>query len=537
MYPFPTGQLGLVCWDIEEDSVNGALFVSAEITPVPQMYRPPFFRSLDFGVTWQDMSGVFPWHVIKLLTDRKERHVYALSEGGGGALYRSANNGESWQLVGRTGVLELLLDKNRPNVIWGGSNTLTGFPDHRPLFRQGGVKVSTNGGATFSPLGPAGIPIFALSWNRSGTQLYAAGHGSGVYVGAASKPRLNTQTIQGQIGGVVGIRCDGCNLLADMPTLSLSARRIPIVENDDYLQFTVPFDFASGPAAGELDVAGEKLRFTLNVSVGPFPVLQGITSVRFEDKKAYAPGELISLFGLQLTGVAAENHGPAHVASNIPWAEQLAEARVILANDDGVIIPGVMLQFAYTSSRTGASQINAQLPYGLPVGRYWLQVRRFRADGTLTAGVNWLSFTVRAVSPTLLGNDVYPVYLQNITQDPTGNTFVSSATPARPGDIITMYATGLGGTSTPVAAGHRPAALTWVAAPVDIVLTSFVEGQSVSTPVQMFASVLSPEFPGLYQISFRVPPEARADDAGLVRAEMRIGDQARAFSVNLSTRP
>jgi uncharacterized protein (TIGR03437 family) len=97
------------------------------------------------------------------------------------------------------------------------------------------------------------------------------------------------------------------------------------------------------------------------------------------------------------------------------------------------------------------------------------------------------------------------VYLQNITQDPSGATFVSAATPAHPNDVVVIYATGLGALSPAVAAGTVPAVgtLAYVSAPVSVSLWDGIVSQWKAT---VLGAAASPQFPGLYQIAVQLPP-------------------------------
>lgn len=174
-YAFPVSlpsNRSLIPWDIEEDPKSGALYVGAEITPLPSPYDPPFFRSFDGGVTWEEVSGLLPWHVIKIQVNHTNQEVFALTEGPG--LYKSSDFGSSWQFLSRFFALELLLDQQHPNRLFGGEHTFGRL--------QGGVFVSTDGGSGFQLIGLPDIRVASLTLNRAGTRLYAAGYGAGIFM-------------------------------------------------------------------------------------------------------------------------------------------------------------------------------------------------------------------------------------------------------------------------------------------------------------------------------------------------------------------
>ncbi len=97
-----------------------------------------------------------------------------------------------------------------------------------------------------------------------------------------------------------------------------------------------------------------------------------------------------------------------------------------------------------------------------------------------------------------------------------------------PGDVITAYATGLGLTNPPVPAGTAPARLSIVAAiPSSAALVSNSGTQTWGA--SFLGAVLSPQFPGLYQISFRVPANAVPDPDGSLQVMFTIGRDQQLF--------
>jgi uncharacterized protein (TIGR03437 family) len=176
----------------------------------------------------------------------------------------------------------------------------------------------------------------------------------------------------------------------------------------------------------------------------------------------------------------------------------------------------IPVQFAWTDSATGGSQVNVQLPYTLDIGRHKLRVERIAEAATYD-----MTFTVTPRSPVFLGNASYPVFFQNVTQDPSGGTFVSPAQPAREGDVLTVYVTGLGATNPPVAAGAVPSALSLTTSPAQISLFSVNAPQGMRPEV--IGPALSPQFPGLYQVSFRVPAGVAGDRQTAVSTAFNFG--------------
>jgi len=172
--PFGAGVKGLICWDVERDPNDGTLYVATEIADHTKPGHPPLFRSQNGGQTWTNVAGTLPTHVIALELRPADGYIYALTEGAG--LYGSANHGAAWipptLIAGPTG--SLLMNRKSPLKLYGGQQK------HQQL--NGGAFVSVNAGKVFHPIGLAGATIGGFSLSGTGTRLYAAAYGSGVYV-------------------------------------------------------------------------------------------------------------------------------------------------------------------------------------------------------------------------------------------------------------------------------------------------------------------------------------------------------------------
>ena len=194
LYPFGNNvPQGLIPWDIEEDPVNNILYVATEIYNHPSPYKPPFLRSTDGGLSWKEISGALPWHVLKIQVDPSTQDVYALTEGAG--LYRSSNFGNQWTFLNNYFILELVIDQNFPNRFFGGTHISGG--------RSGGVYYSTDTGTDFTFVGPADVIAGTLSLNDSSTRLYASCYASGIYIASICNDVTPTVTLNSPNGGVL----------------------------------------------------------------------------------------------------------------------------------------------------------------------------------------------------------------------------------------------------------------------------------------------------------------------------------------------
>jgi uncharacterized protein (TIGR03437 family) len=200
-------------------------------------------------------------------------------------------------------------------------------------------------------------------------------------------------------------------------------------------------------------------------------------------RPALAPCGIFSIFG---TGLAIG----VEAASTLPLPQTLASAQVLF--------DGKPTALFYAS----AGQINAQVPCEL-VGATAAQVQ-VSVVGSVSARV-----TV-ALAPAAPG-------VFTVSQDGKGTAVVlhglppyapvTTADPARPGEVVTLFATGLGAVQPFVPTGWPapPQPLAMTANPISVTLGS--------VPARVLFSGLAPGFAGLYQVNFEVPAGTARGDA------------------------
>jgi uncharacterized protein (TIGR03437 family) len=181
-------------------------------------------------------------------------------------------------------------------------------------------------------------------------------------------------------------------------------------------------------------------------------------------QNSLAAGELISIFGANLTT------GGPYAATGFPLPARLG------ATD--VRINGVQCPLLYVS----ATQINAQVPFGY-AGPFSL----FVAANSLISPTEQVSFSDTA--PAIFSSAGAGAILH------ANYSAVSAANPATPGEIVLIYATGLGQTMPPSTAGLAAVSATVPAVSVTIGgATAFVNYAGVA-----------PGYAGLYQVNTTVP--------------------------------
>ncbi len=176
--PFGPGHTGLIVWTLSRDEQNDILYAGTEIFDHPQPYKPPFFRSANGGGNWTNVNqfGALPWHVIDSAVRPGDNYIYALTEGYG--VYGSATMGSSWTPptlspgLGTT----LLMDPQLPTRLYVGR--------HEFGTLNGGLFRSDDGGKTYSVIGLEDVTVADVALNGTGSRIYAATYGSGIYVSA-----------------------------------------------------------------------------------------------------------------------------------------------------------------------------------------------------------------------------------------------------------------------------------------------------------------------------------------------------------------
>jgi uncharacterized protein (TIGR03437 family) len=191
-----------------------------------------------------------------------------------------------------------------------------------------------------------------------------------------------------------------------------------------------------------------------------------------------SPGSIVSLFGVNLsTGTA--------VATSTPLPTTLSGTSVTVT---GTTTAGAAFSGSAPLFYVSPLQINAQVPPGL-TGTVTLTV----VSGT-TTGVT-TTVTISAVSPG--------IFVANGTQGAILNADFSansSANAALVGSTILIYATGLGPTNPPLAAGQPGAS----AAPLNVTVNT-VTATINNLPATVVFAGAAPGFVGLFQVNATIP--------------------------------
>ncbi len=215
------------------------------------------------------------------------------------------------------------------------------------------------------------------------------------------------------------------------------------------------------------------------------PTVGGIVNgASFVPGQAIAPGSLFSIFG---TSLAAAPAG----ASTVPLSTTLGGVTVkFVSGSTTVDAPLLYLQ---------SNQINAVVPWNLVPGSATVTV----TNGNKASAA--APVTIGEFSPAIFAIGTMGA-IQNVDgslAQPTGSIPGRTTHPAAIGDVVIIYATGLGPVTTTPAEGGTPSETT------DTLHKPFVGIGGISSVIQF--SGLSPQFVGVYQLNVVVPNVAPGD--------------------------
>lgn len=230
-------------------------------------------------------------------------------------------------------------------------------------------------------------------------------------------------------------------------------------------------------------------------------------------KPAIASGGVASA-GLSTPPVAALSPGAAAVVFGTGFApagtQDSAGAFNLIGGRISTEMDGVCVMVGSTAAPILAitpGQINFVVPQSLSGTTTSVQV----VSGCGSANEqrsDSVSVTVQSAAPEFFYSLQTSAGLNPIAAvDLTTGLSVGPSSPAQPGDVLTLYATGLGVTSPPLATGQLPTAATAIAGDIQVT----VGGAQLGTTDVLYAGV-TPSNAGLYQINIRLPDSVSDGD-------------------------
>jgi len=255
-----------------------------------------------------------------------------------------------------------------------------------------------------------------------------------------------------------------------------------------------PTGLPVGTSSGSITFTSNAVNGTVTVPVDLQIVPKGPPLISFQgvlNNATFVPGETVGQGDVMI--VKGEQ------LSFSPYTPGTAPPLLTKAGGTTVLVNGAPAPLFYTSY----GQIAFQMPVDTLEGTAIVQVQR--DDGAIS---NKASVDVAARAPRLL---------VAVNLDGSIN---SASSPAHAGDVLTIYAIGLGATSPAVATGAPAPSAEPLArvTPTPVVLFGSALGKILTTP--QFAG-LTPGFAGLYQVNVSVPADS---PKGAVDLAVSVGE-------------
>jgi uncharacterized protein (TIGR03437 family) len=240
----------------------------------------------------------------------------------------------------------------------------------------------------------------------------------------------------------------------------------------------LPLGSMAALALGSLLAAGADPgapEYTAGSVVNPIAAVAGM----------YAPNSFITIYGRNLSYVTRAM-GPDDLrAGTLPT--------VLIGTGVRVLINHLPANIYYVSP----TQVNVLAPVSLAAGPATIQLIN---DGLAGPAIEIRLDPVAPALFELSGTVVLAAHLDG--------TVISPDTPAHRGEVVVVYATGLGPTTPPAIANQLPDGAAPVARLEEFQV--WLNGASVAATEVLYAGI-SPPYAGLFQINLRIPVDAPAD--------------------------
>ena len=229
----------------------------------------------------------------------------------------------------------------------------------------------------------------------------------------------------------------------------------------------------------------------------------------------FAPNQIVSLYGSDLA-YSTEAAGGANIRDNL-LPDRLARVQVLVMSGKA----GIPVPLLYVS----AEQINFVLPDSLDPGEYDIVVAREGTSGPLAR------IGLQDVAPAFVENPAGIAVATHADGAP-----VTADSPARPGEVVVLYATGLGPSVLRLRDGEVPAIpplpLSGLVIKRLAELRVLLAGEAVDASRVLYAG-LTPGLAALYQVNVQLPDQLPADP----EIRLAIGDIFSPEAVKLPVLP
>jgi len=199
----------------------------------------------------------------------------------------------------------------------------------------------------------------------------------------------------------------------------------------------------------------------------------------------YAPNSFITIYGERLSYVTRAMSPDDLRAGMLPT--------VLIGTGVQVLINHIPTNIYYVSP----TQVNVLAPVSLATGPATIQLVN---NGLAGPAIDIVLDQVAPAMFQLNGNLVLAAHLDG--------TVITPEAPARRGEVVVIYATGLGPTVPPAIPNRLPTGAAGIARLAEFAV--WLNGEAVPADRILYAGI-SPPYAGLFQINLRIPEDAPPD--------------------------
>lgn len=313
-----------------------------------------------------------------------------------------------------------------------------------------------------------------------------AGTGGGSTCGYSLATSGGLQSNAGGSGNVTITAAPGCAWTASSKSSWLGMNPASGIGNG-VVSFIVAKNPRDGARQGVLAIADQTVAVAQAGLAIPQFHATGITNAA-SLVQTVSPGSIVTIFGTGLTrnvtGVVAADHTPLPTqlaGTSVEW----------VASDASGKLSHLVMPLLAVANVGGQEQINFQIPWeAIAPSTGEIEVHNNGLTGSL------LNYTIRATSPGLFTVDgTAGAFVHG-----ADNSLVTASSPADRGEVVVLYATGLGAVNPPSTSGQPAASVEPLSRTID---TPIVTIGGISAKVLF--SGLAPNYVGLYQLNVVVP--------------------------------
>lgn len=234
------------------------------------------------------------------------------------------------------------------------------------------------------------------------------------------------------------------------------------------------------------------------VFLNPTAVVNAASNAPFTAQ--ISPGEAISLYGTGFMSGQPQS-------GSLPFPTNLGGVQVM--------INGTAAPLYYAS----ATQINAVVPYSNPSDGSLASVQVISNSGSSNTVQTYTGLTSPGVFTVPPGGVGYAAILH------ADYSLVNASSPAKVGETVQLFLTGLGATTPAIAAGTAAPSSSATVFPVEIYIDDFSGNY---TTANITYQGLAPDLGGLYQVNFTIPSGLTLNSSGITQfyVEVSMLDQA-----------